>query len=375
MKEIWRGLRRPLVAIALGLVPFWLFLGFSNEVRVNGALVGDSRFNLGGLAMALIGIGLAIGTLRERPRRLPPLVLAALALPICLLQAAVSAEFLSVERLRAVVMGPPSPDPGAGLAEAERARLAASARRPILDEVALRDEFLSVAKRLEARAAEHAAYAGQCHGGARFAAPALPAWLSDTERAEVAAAGQGPRSATPPACSTAQSGVLMKDLVEQALRDRDLAGIIQAAREERFGTAPAAAGPAPGQLEGAPLALGEPGDALRARLGLAALPEPLPGAPEASSMQARLPVAPGVTAYLDRAGTVRALLLEEGFAGTLGGVRPSQTASSVLRRHGPPAREVALQGGVRGLLYAQEDGTVTRFDMRGGAVVGMLLLR
>ncbi|WP_165694246.1 hypothetical protein, partial [Teichococcus deserti] len=128
-------------------------------------------------------------------------------------------------------------------------------------------------------------------------------------------------------------------------------------------------------LEGAPAALGETVEALRARLGFAGQPEPLDGAPEASPLQARLPLAPGVIAYLDREGVVSGLLLEDGFSGMLGGVRLSQTASSVLRRHGPPAREVALAGGMRGLLYGHEDGAVPRFDMRGGAVVGMLLIR
>ncbi|WP_419896385.1 hypothetical protein [Roseomonas sp. USHLN139] len=374
-KTSWRDLRRPLLAIALALLPFWLFLGASNELRVNGELVGGSRFNLGGLAMALAGLGLAVGILRERPRRTPRLALALLALPLCLFQAAVSAEILSLDRLQAALLGPPAPDPAAGLSQAERARLAASARRPILDEVVLRDEFLTVSRRLRAQTEEHIAYATLCHRHAWLAVAPLPAWLSEAERAEVAAAGNGARSATPPACSAAASRSLMQDLAEQALRDRDLADIIQAAREERFGTGPAQPGPPPWQLEGAPAALGETGEALRARLGLADRPEPLEGAPEASPLQARLPLGPGVTAYLDRAGVVRGLLLEEGFAGRLGGVRPTQTASSVLRRHGPPAREVALQGGVRGLLYGHEDGAVPRFDMRDGAVVGMLLIR
>jgi hypothetical protein len=375
LTQDWRGLRRPLVAIALGLLPFWLFLGAGGALRLDGAPPGGDRFNLGGLVLAMIGAGLAAGALRQRPAAPPRLALGALALPLCLVQAAVSAEFLSADRLRAAFAGPPAPDPAAGLGEAERARLAARARRPVIDEVALRDEYLAVAKRLEAGAAAHAAYAGPCHGGARFVAPPLPAWLSDTERAEVAAAGQGARAAAALPCGAAASIERMQRLGEQAMRDRDLAAVLQAAREERFGTGPAAAGPPPGQLEGAPLAPGEAGAALRARLALEAPPEPLPGAPEASPMQARLAVAPGVTAFLDRAGLVRALLLEEGFAGALGGVRLGQTASSLLRRHGAPAREVALQGGVRGLLYAQEDGTVSRFDMRDGAVIAMLLLR
>ncbi|WP_131829616.1 hypothetical protein, partial [Teichococcus deserti] len=226
MDKNWRGLRRPLMAIALALLPFWLFLGAANEVRVNGALVGGSRFNLGGLVMALVGLGMAVGILRERPRWAPRLVLAALALPLCLFQAAVSAELLSVRQIRAALTGPPAPDPSAGLGQEERARLAASARRPILDEVALRDEFLSVSRRLRVRTEEHIAYATLCHRRAWLAVAPLPAWLSEAERAEVAAAGNGPRSATPPPCSEATSETLMKALAEQAMRDRDLADII-----------------------------------------------------------------------------------------------------------------------------------------------------
>lgn len=107
----WRGLRRPLVAIALGLLPFWLFLGASNEVRVNGELVGGSRFNFGGLVLAAIGLSIAIGVLRETPRWAPRLALAALAVPLCLLQLAVSAELLSVDQLRRGWAGAAQPAP------------------------------------------------------------------------------------------------------------------------------------------------------------------------------------------------------------------------------------------------------------------------
>jgi ABC-type branched-subunit amino acid transport system permease subunit len=71
---------KPLIALALAIVPFFLFLGTTDMVTVNGEVVSDNRFNLGGLVMAVIGIGIVFGVLRSgAPTDLARKVLAVVA--------------------------------------------------------------------------------------------------------------------------------------------------------------------------------------------------------------------------------------------------------------------------------------------------------
>ncbi|MFB9968575.1 hypothetical protein ACFFMP_00180 [Pseudoroseomonas cervicalis] len=367
----WRGLRRPLVAIALGLLPFWLFLGFSNEVRVNGELVGGSRFNLGGLILAGIGLSMAVGVLRETPRWAPRLALAALAVPICLAQLAISAELVSVERLRLMLSGPPQPAPDTALSAEGRRMLLQAVRGLEQDEVALRDHLIAQARQLQALQAQHAAYAERCHGGARFAMPALPAWLSEAERAEIAAAASPPGAI--PACSQDASQREMKGRVEAAMLQRERVQLVAQLREARFGHDPAPPAPAVWQLDGAPLALGERLDAVRQRLGLQGEPQPVPGLP-ATAPRTRWVVAHGVTADFDAAQRVVGLVLETGFAGRLGGVALGDWAARVARLHGPPTRREPPHTRNSQVYWAAGQPEV-RYEIRGAQVASMQILR
>lgn len=62
-------LKVPLVALILGIIPFFLFIGSQQTTTVNGELIVDSRLNFGGIVLSLIGLGLVIGFLRPRSDR------------------------------------------------------------------------------------------------------------------------------------------------------------------------------------------------------------------------------------------------------------------------------------------------------------------
>lgn len=80
----------------MGLLPFLLFVGSTNTVDVNGVRVREDSFNLLGLILAVIGIVLAMRSIRPLPgvTRLRP-ILAVFAIVVCLVQILVSIGLLS----------------------------------------------------------------------------------------------------------------------------------------------------------------------------------------------------------------------------------------------------------------------------------------
>ncbi len=89
--------RTPAIILALGLVPFWLFIGFSSSSTVNGQTVSEINFNVAGLVLGLIGAGMALSALRtdRRGDGLRVALIAAAGL-ICLLQLAYSVGLVSL---------------------------------------------------------------------------------------------------------------------------------------------------------------------------------------------------------------------------------------------------------------------------------------
>lgn len=89
--------RTPLIILALGVIPFFVFIGASSSTTVNGQVVSDSRFNLAGLVMGLIGAGMAFSALR-RPDRDDKLRLGLIAVAglVCLVQVAHSVEIIKL---------------------------------------------------------------------------------------------------------------------------------------------------------------------------------------------------------------------------------------------------------------------------------------
>ncbi|GEM_PF-1475430 len=58
------NLKKPILAIILAIIPFFVFLGSQKTVKIDGALTSDSRFNILGVILGVIAIGMAISVLR-----------------------------------------------------------------------------------------------------------------------------------------------------------------------------------------------------------------------------------------------------------------------------------------------------------------------
>lgn len=63
--SLYHRLRRPLVAVLLGVLPFWLFVGMSQTTTVNGKVVQDSSLNVLGVIMAIAGLVIVFKMLRD----------------------------------------------------------------------------------------------------------------------------------------------------------------------------------------------------------------------------------------------------------------------------------------------------------------------
>jgi hypothetical protein len=83
-------LRQPAIALLLGVLPFWLFVGASSSTTINGQVVQQSHFNVLGLVLAGIGLAMAVrllwGDFQAKQNWLPRTGLAILAALVCLAQ-------------------------------------------------------------------------------------------------------------------------------------------------------------------------------------------------------------------------------------------------------------------------------------------------
>lgn len=83
--------KTPLIAILLGVLPYFIFLGSSQTVTINGTMVRDEQFNLLGIVLAVIGLWLAFTVLRpSAPKDAARKALAGIAALLCLVQFAAS---------------------------------------------------------------------------------------------------------------------------------------------------------------------------------------------------------------------------------------------------------------------------------------------
>lgn len=213
---------KPLIALALAIIPFFLFLGISNTTSVNGQIVSDSRLNLGGLLMAVIGLGLAFAVLRpSAPKDAARKALAALAGLLCLVQIANSLDVIRIDPLDWIL---PDRDLPAltysGLAENEKTYL--SSNTPETYRWALTGQKSNIV----AQAGIHQAYADLCHAG-RYRldlerAERIPHYFNADEQAEISRVAAGRTAAGPGECTPARSQRLMGEAVDELNRDMDL---------------------------------------------------------------------------------------------------------------------------------------------------------
>lgn len=213
---------KPLIALVLAILPFFVLLGTTSTVTVNGELVSDNRFNFGGLIMALIGLSIVFGVLRpSAPKDAAAKGMAAVAGLLCLVQVANSIDLIRIEPLDWLM-------PDRHLPELQYSELAEN------DYIYLSNKSPDFYRRtltwekgkIVSRAKQHRLYADLCHGGRYRAdlarAERLPEYLNPTERAEIERATSIATENAPPECSIATSNRLMGKTVDELNRQMDL---------------------------------------------------------------------------------------------------------------------------------------------------------
>jgi hypothetical protein len=213
---------KPIVALALAIIPFFLFLGTTNLVTVNGEVVSDDRLNIGGLIMAAIGLVMVLNTLRPSASKdAARKGLAVVAGVLCLVQLANSIDIIRIDPLDWVMPDRHLPEPQySGLADNDSIYL--STKTPEFYRQVLTREKGNVV----GQARQHQAYVDLCHGG-RYRidlarAEQMPDYFEADELAEIERSASRAAEAAPAECSTAQSNRLMGQAVDELNRKMDL---------------------------------------------------------------------------------------------------------------------------------------------------------
>ncbi|EKF61547.1 hypothetical protein QWE_00045 [Agrobacterium albertimagni AOL15] len=213
---------KPLIALALATIPFFVLVGTTSTVTVNGQIASDSRFNIGGLIMALIGLAIVFGVLRpSAPRDPARKSIAAAAGLLCLVQIANSIDLIRIEPLDWVMPDRHLPElQYSGLAENDYIYL--SNKSPDFYRRTLTREK----GKILGQAMQHRVYADLCHGGRYRAdlvrAEQLPDYFDATERAEIERLASIAAENAPTECSRTMSNRLMGPAVDELNRQMDL---------------------------------------------------------------------------------------------------------------------------------------------------------
>ncbi len=225
------GLKTPVIALALGVVPFFLFVGSSHTVTINGAVVRDEQFNFIGAILALVGLGLAVRTLLSRDLgALVSKTVAGLAVLVCLLQLAAAFDLVRP----AEWLNPDSDLPPltySGLSEANRNLVANIVERGALHEVS-RDLRNRASFTLD-KAHQHMDYADVCHEGHYRVnygeLRELFAVLPQNEQAAILGTAEEMRrpAPTPEDCSERMTNYSMGELVDDIHQQIDMLTILR----------------------------------------------------------------------------------------------------------------------------------------------------
>lgn len=213
---------QPLIALALAIIPFFLFLGTTEMVRVNGEVVSDNRFNLGGLIMAVIGLVVVFGVLRPSAHKdAARKAVAAVAGLLCLVQIANSVDVIRIDPLDWIMPDRNLPELNySGLADNDYIFL--TVKTPDAYRRALTREKGDIVG--EARI--HQAYADLCHGG-RYRvnltrAEQVPDYFDDAEKAQIEERATVMLGATTTECTGSRSNRLMGEAADGLNRSMDL---------------------------------------------------------------------------------------------------------------------------------------------------------
>lgn len=226
---------KPLIALALAAIPFFVLVGTTSTVTVNGEVVSDNRFNFGGLVMAFIGLAIVFGVLRPSAPRDPARKgVAMVAGLLCLVQVANSTDLVRIEPLDWIMPDRHLPElQYSGLAENDYIYLSNKSpdfyRRTLTLE---KGKILGLAK-------QHRAYADLCHGGRYRAdlvrAEHMPDYFDTTERAEIERLTSQATRDVPTECSTTLSNRLMGQTVDELNRQMDLFDRLEAEYRDLVG--------------------------------------------------------------------------------------------------------------------------------------------
>lgn len=212
---------KPLVALALAIIPFFVFLGVSNVSTVNGAVVSDTRFNFGGLVMAVIGLGLVWDTIKLRARKdVPRKALAAVAGVCCLLQLASSVDAVRIDPMDWI-------NPDRSLPVLEYAGPPSGTTFFVEPPTAERYLQIMLGEKIDIMvwAQIHAAYADRCHGGRHRVdmarAQAVPDYFPEEARAQITQSLERAKAMQPQACGAYETQNLMGTRVDDVNRSMD----------------------------------------------------------------------------------------------------------------------------------------------------------
>lgn len=213
---------KPLIALALAIIPFFVFLGTTDMVTVNGEVVSDNRFNLVGLVMAIAGLVIVWGIVKpSAPKDAARKSVAVLAGLLCCVQIANAIDAIRIDPLDWIM-----PDRNLPAlrysALAENDYIFLSVKTPDAYRRALTREKGDIV----GGARMHQAYADLCHGG-RYRvdltrAEQTPDYSDDAERADIEERAQALMASTPMECSMTRSNRLMGEDVDKLNRAMDL---------------------------------------------------------------------------------------------------------------------------------------------------------
>lgn len=223
--------KTPLIAILLGVLPFFVFLGSSQTVTINGDVVRDDQFNLFGVVLAVIGLWLAFTVLRpSAPRDMARKALAVVAMLLCLVQLAASFGLI-----RPLDWFNPDSDlpPLAynGLSEGNRDIVGNIVERGDIAEVTR--DFMARARLTLDTAHRHIDYADVCHEGRyRIDYDALVETFSvlpeEQRTAIVTGAAELRRPAPRPEdCSPRRTAYSMGELVDDVNQQKDMMAVLR----------------------------------------------------------------------------------------------------------------------------------------------------
>ncbi|MEO3433768.1 hypothetical protein [Inquilinus sp. CAU 1745] len=235
-----RDIVKPLLALAMGLLPFALFGGSTSRVEVNGEVVSESSLNLLGLGLAVAGIIFAWRSLAATGgNRALRSTLAGITMAVCVIQLPLSAGLVSLDGIRTAVTGKPPLPPVSyeGLNE-ETEQMA----RNIVadnDRAYVENDIVNRYASMLGDLNEHVAYADFCHGGQYRVDVAERRALPDIVTPEMVATIEERMAfvalSETPECSESNTQRYMAEKVGRVRHSRDVLAIEVAAYSERFG--------------------------------------------------------------------------------------------------------------------------------------------